>query len=167
MRYAACFFCLALSLLAGCVAEPVPYYQVRRTSPGGLGTEEIVKMAKAGTSDAVIIEKIKATGVAAKPTAEQLAELKNEGVSDAVLNAMTNATVVEPKESVETVYQYPYSSPYYYGYGYPYYYGYGPYYGAYWYGGYPYHGYYHHSYPSHYYHSSYPGHGHSVGTYRH
>jgi hypothetical protein len=92
MRYASCFFSLGLALAAGCVADPVPYYQVRRTEPGGLSTDEIVKLAKAGTSDAIIIEKINSTGVAVKPTAEQLADLKKEGVSDAVLNAMTTAS---------------------------------------------------------------------------
>ena len=134
-------------------------------------------MAKAGTSDAVIIEKIKATGVAAKPTAEQLADLKKEGVSDAVLGAITGAQVVEPREQVETVYNYPYgySSPAYYGYGgygYPYYYGYGPSYwhGSYGYGyGYPYYGYggYHHYYPSHYQSSGYYRGSAGVHGYRH
>jgi hypothetical protein len=122
MRFAACFFGLALSLLAGCATEPVLYYQVRRVEPGGLSTDEIVKLAKAGTSDAIIIEKINSAGVATKPTAEQLADLKREGLSDSVLNAMTTARVVEPKESVETVYRYPEYSYYpYYSYGYPYY----------------------------------------------
>jgi len=167
MRYAACFFGLGLALLAGCYTEPVPYYTVRRSDPGGLSTEEIVKLAKAGTSDAIIIEKINSTGIAAKPTAEQLADLKKEGVSDAVLSAMTTARVAEPKESVETIYHYPYYSyPYYYGYGYPYYYG--PYYGAYWYGGYPYY-YGHYPYYSHYYpyHATYYRGAAGVHTYRH
>jgi hypothetical protein len=166
MRYAACFFCLGLALLAGCYTEPVPYYQVRRSDPGGLSTDEIVKLSKAGTSDAIIIEKINSTGIAVKPTAEQLAELKKEGVSDAVLTAMTTARIAEPKESIETVYRYPYSYPYYYGYGYPYYYG--PYYGAYWFGGYPYH-YGHYGYYPHYYypsHATYYRGGASVSTYR-
>ncbi|HVE43407.1 MAG TPA: hypothetical protein VNM14_26250 [Planctomycetota bacterium] len=166
MRYASCFFSLGLALAAGCVADPVPYYQVRRTEPGGLSTDEIVKLAKAGTSDAIIIEKINSTGVAVKPTAEQLADLKKEGVSDAVLNAMTTAKVIEPKESVETVYQYPYSYPY-YNYGYPYYYGYGPYWpSGYWYG-YPYYGYRYHYYPSYYHSTAYPARGYAVRTYRH
>ncbi len=168
MRYASCFFCLGLALAAGCATEPYPYYQVRRMEPGGLNADEIVKLAKAGTSDAIIIEKINSIGVASAPTAEQLAELKKEGVSDAVLNAMTAAKVVQPKESVETVYRYPYySSPYYGYYGYPYY---GPYYGSYWYGyGYPYYGYGYHSHYPHYYHHStaYPARGYSVRTYRH
>src|SRR5689334_796451 len=143
MRYAACFFCLALWLRAGCRAEALPDYHVRLPEPGGPSGEEGDLTAKAGTSDAIRIEKISATGMSARPAAEQPPEVKKEAVSDAVLNAMTSAPVVEPKESIETVYRYPYSYPYYYGYGYGYPY-YGPYYGyGAWYGS-PYYGYYHH-----------------------
>jgi hypothetical protein len=167
MKYAVCLLCVGMSLLAGCVAEPVPYYRVRRVVPGGLTTEEIVRMAKAGTSDAVIIEKIKTTGVAALPTADQLADLKKEGVSDAVLGAVTSAQVVEPSEQVETVYSYPYgySTPaYYYAYGYPYYHG----YGSYWYGTYGYrYPYYYGGYPSRYHTSGYYRGSAGVHAYRH
>jgi len=170
MKYAACFISLGLSLLAGCVTEPVPYYQIRRTQPGGLTFDEILKMSKTGSSDAIIIEKIKSAGVATKPSAEQLAYLKKEGLSDDVLKAITDAPIIVPKESVETVYQYPYAYPYsypyaYYGYyGYPYYYG--PYQGAYWYR-YPYYRYRAPYYPYHYRSTFYPVRGGgSVHTYR-
>src|SRR5262249_27680541 len=135
-------------LLAGCVVEPVAYYKVRRVEPGGLSTEEIVKLTKEGFSDEAIVEKIRSSGVAAKPTSDQLAALKKEGVSDAVLDAMTAAPVVLPHEKVEYYYSYPYYGyyPYYY-YGYPYYYGYGPYWNSgYWYG----RPYYYHTYYPHY-----------------
>ena len=154
-----------VALLAGCYTEP---YRVSRTvtTPGGLTSEEIVRMSKSGLSDAVIVEKIQSEGVSARPTAEQIESLKREGVSDAVVQAMIAARVEVPKET-----RYVYDSPYgYYPYSYPYYgyYGGGPYwyggyyypYGSYWYGGHPYY------WGGHYYHS-YPRGGYSVSHYRH
>ena len=163
MRTAAWVSGLSLLLLAGCVVGPVPRYRVREVRPAGLSIEEVARMSKAGLSDAVLLEKIKSDGVAARPSADQVVSLKNEGVSEAVVAAMLTAPVVEA-QTVETVYDYsyygypyyypysyyPYYYPYsYYGYGYPYYYGYG-------YGYYPYSHY--HGYPVH--------HAGSVHTYR-
>ena len=151
-RWIVGFFILAG---AGCVG-PMPRYRVREVQPGGLNQEEVVRMAKAGLSDAVIIEKLKTDGVASRLTSDQIVSLKNEGVSDAVVEAMVSAPVVPASKTVEYVY-YPSDYPYYYGYGYgyPYYSG---WYGAGWYGGYYPYGYYHgwhYPYSSRYYGPSY------------
>ncbi len=147
----------SLCLASGCVFDTGPYYRVR-TIPGGLSTDKIVRMAKSGVSDEVIIEKIKDVGIAAKPTSDQLASLKSEGVSDTVLGALLAARVVPQETTVE----YAYYPNYYYGYpyyGYPYgawgyYYPYGSYWG--WgYGYYPYYGRYYA-----------PAYTHSVAPYR-
>src|SRR6185503_17038206 len=108
-------------LAAGCVIDGGPYpYRVRTTRPGGLSSDEIVRMSKSGVSDEVILEKIKEEGVAGKPTSDQIASLKKEGLSDAVLGGMVAARVVPDETTVEYAY---YPSSYYYGYpyyGYPY-----------------------------------------------
>lgn len=153
---------LAALLMAGCATEP---YRVSRTvtTPGGLTNDEIVKMSKSGISDPVLVEKIRAEGVAVRPTADHIESLKNEGVSDEVVKAMINAPVRETRVEVTdypNLYYYPYPS-------YPYYpYSYYGYYGPYWYGHYYPYGY-GHPYWGHYYHHSYPRGAPSVGHYRH
>ena len=120
-------------------------------------------MSKAGLSDSVLLEKIRAEGVAARPTAEQAESLKKEGLSDAVVEGMENAPVVAP---TETRVEYVYDDPYYGYYPYPYYSG---FYGPTWYG-HPYYAYgsYWRGYPywggGYYY--SYPRGGTSVSHYR-
>jgi len=126
--------CLAVALtLGGCYVGPTPRYRVREVHPPGLTMEEVVKMTKSGLSDDIIAEKLKETGVAARPTADQLAGLKREGVSDQVLKAIVDAPVTGSEQKVvEYVYYprsyyYPYYYPYsyyypYYRWGYPYYY---------------------------------------------
>jgi hypothetical protein len=145
---------LVLPLLAlaaaGCIVESG--YRVVEVEASGLSSEDVVKMSKAGLSDAVLIDKIREDGVTAKPSAAQVESLKKEGVSDAVIAALLTAKVAEPERRVEYYPTYAYSYPYY-----PYYYGYSPYwYGSYWYGS-PYywggryghyHGRYYSSYPA-------------------
>lgn len=165
MKLLMTFAGLATLLLAGCAAEP---YRVSRTvtTPGGLTTEEIVRMSKSGISDSVLVEKIRSDGVAARPTADQIASLKQDGLSDEVVKAMINAPVRETSVQVTD-----YPNLYYYPYAYPYpypYYGYYGYYGPYWYGHghYPYYGHPYWGHYGHYYHS-YPRGAPSVSHYRH
>lgn len=99
-------------------------------------------MSKAGISDAIIIEKIKADGITVRPTAEQIVSLKKEGLSDLLIQSMVSARVPESTETVlETyhayphdTYDYPYDDPWWYRdtYWYPW-----PYYGW-WFWCYPY-----------------------------
>lgn len=162
MRCAACLPVLCFALWTGCVVEPLPRYRVRDVRPGGLKSEEILRMSQAGVSDAIIIERINADGIVAQPTSEELVALKKEGLSDQVLWAMLAARIEAAEKVVEYVY-YPYSYSYPYAYGYPYYYGswgYYPY-GYAW----PYAGW-HHGYYSHYG-GPYPASSYSVGHYRH
>src|SRR5262245_34785737 len=133
--------CGAVCLMAGCVVGPSVQYRVVETRPG-LSMEEIVRMSKAGLSDAVLIEKIKAEGVAARPSSDQLASLKQEGLSDQVLAVIVTAPVQPGKTEVYPV-SYYYGPAWYgsYWYGWPYYWGgYYPYYGWY-YPRYSYYGY--------------------------
>lgn len=155
------FIVLIGFVFVGCVVGPVTRYRVIQT-PAGVTSDEILRMTKAGLSDAVIIEKINAAGVTAQPTAEQIESLKKQGVSEPVLAALASARVATPEERVvEYAYDYPSYSYYPYSYGYPYYpYGYYGWYGypyswSWHYGHYPYYGYY-----------SYPRYGYSVHRYR-
>ena len=117
---------LMLCLLSGCVIGPVPRYRVREAAAPPLSSEEIVRMVKAGLSDVMIIEKINANGLEARPTAEQIAALKKDGVSEGVLRAMLTAPLRERTEErlIYTEDYYPYSyGPWWYGtywYGWPY-----------------------------------------------
>src|SRR5688572_20750466 len=158
MKYVLLVLGFLACALPGCVVEPYPVYRVREI-PGGLTSEAIVRMSKAGTSDAVLLQKIADEGMAARPTAEEVETLKKEGLSDAVVAAMVSTRVVPPERHVEYVYDY---YPRYYSYPYPYYYS--PYgYGYYPYGHYPYYGGY---YYGGYYGRYYRAHPHSVGVYR-
>ena len=129
---------LMVCLLPGCVIGPVPRYRVREAAAPPLNCEEIVRMVKAGLSEAIIIEKLNVDGLEARPTAEQIAALKKDGVSEGVLRAMLTAPLRERTEErlIYTEDYYPYSyGPWWYG---PYCYGW-PYWG--WrFGTYPYHG---------------------------
>jgi hypothetical protein len=148
------FLALTACLLAGCVYGPVPRYRAR-PSATPLSSEDIVRMVKAGVSDAVVIEQIKAVGLDARPMSEQIISLKKEGLSDAVIEAMVAARLPAPQR-VEPVYDYPEN------YYYPYYYG--PWwYGPYWYG-WPYWGWHFNYYPG--YHRFHPGYGPSLHRYR-
>ena len=105
---------LTVCLLSGCVIGPVPRYRVREAATPPLNSEEIVRMVKAGLSEATIIEKINADGLEARPTAEQIAALKKDGVSEGVLRAMLTAPLRERTEEriVYTEDYYPYYYPY-------------------------------------------------------
>ena len=119
-------------------------------------------MFKAGVSDTIIIEKIKADGIAVRPTAEQLVSFKKEGLSDSLIQSMVIARVPESTETVmekthhaypHDTYFYPYDDPWWYpgDYWYPW-----PHYGWWWFWGYPY------RYPS----WSYSGRGSTIRRYR-
>lgn len=124
---------LALLVLSGCVYGTGAYYtteEVAGPPRQSVTVEDLRSLYKAGISDDVIVARIEAEGVAAKPTADQIAQLKQEGLSDRVIQAWVSAKVPAP-----TTRRVVYRSPYYYGGYYPYHY---PYYGGWW--GYPYWG---------------------------
>jgi hypothetical protein len=107
-------------LAAGCVVAPAAHRTVRPASIPPLTSEDITRMSKAGVSDSIIVEKLKADGIAARPTADQIVSLMKEGVSDRVLEAMLAARVLGPAElsareayveAPEHGYSYPYYSP--------------------------------------------------------
>ena len=53
--------------------------------------DQVVQMTRSGLSEEVIINQIRSTGIAARPSHEQLIYLKNSGVSDRVISAMQGA----------------------------------------------------------------------------
>ncbi len=53
--------------------------------------DQVIQMTRSGLSDEVIVNQIRATGIVAPPTHEQLIHLKNSGVSDRVIAAMQGA----------------------------------------------------------------------------
>jgi hypothetical protein len=63
------------------------------SSGGALRNEDVIKMAKAGLDDAIIIAKIKASACQFDTTPDTLIQLKQSGVTTAVLKAMTDASV--------------------------------------------------------------------------
>ena len=139
---------LATLLWTGCYVGPAPRYRVGEGTSSGrppLTMEEVLRMAKGGISDAIIIESMNARGIAARPSSEELASLRKEGLSESVLAAMVTARVPAPEESMtERVYEDP---------DYTYYYGpwwYGPYWYAWPYWGWRYHYYPHPWYRYHY-----------------
>ena len=130
-----------LVLLSGCVYGTGAYYTTTETAGPprqSVTVEDLRSLSKAGVGDDVIVARIEAEGVAAKPTADQIAQLKGEGLSDRVIQAWVSAKVTPATTTRRVVYR----TPYYYGGYYPY-----PYYGGYWGWGYPYWGY---SYYRHY-----------------
>lgn len=161
MKYIPLLLGLAASLLpAGCLFEPVSY-RTREVVPGGLTTEEILKLSKAGISESVLLEKLKSEGVAARPEAGQIDALRKEGVSQQVLDAMLTVSVRPPEERITN-----YVDAYPYGY-YPY--GYYPHgYWSGWYGGYGYYPYQYGYYPHYRVSGYYPrsGYTYSVSRYR-
>lgn len=163
MKYLPLLLGLTASLVpAGCIYETGPY-AVREVVPGGLTPDEVLRMSKAGLSESVLLEKIKAEGVATRPDAAQIESLRNEGVSQPVLDALLTASVRPPQERVTN---YASADPYPYSYT-PYGYwsaGYSPY----WYGGYGYYPYYRHYgyYPYRHGGWYYPRYSHSVSRYR-
>ncbi len=53
-----------------------------------LGMSDVIALSKAGLSDPVIIDKIRATGSVYRLSVEEIELLRNEGVSSAVVNYM-------------------------------------------------------------------------------
>lgn len=108
---------LAACLLAGCLVGPVPRYRIRSSPPAEppLTSEEILRMSKAGISDGIILEKIKADGIAVRPTAEQIVSLKKDGLSDLVIQSMVTARVPDSTATVleETHQAYPHDTYFY------------------------------------------------------
>jgi len=87
----------AISLLtSACVVERARGYPEVRTPPPAaspLAPDAVVRLVKAGVSEDIILEKIKADGVVSRPTSDQIVSLKKDGVSDRVIEAMISARV--------------------------------------------------------------------------
>jgi len=111
--------------LTGCVvsppgtmvhqAPPVPPSMQPAQSGPALGVEDVKALAKAGVSDALIINQINSSHTVYRLTATDIIGLKSAGVSDTVVNAMmatpttvssqptattASAVVVEPQPTV-------------------------------------------------------------------
>ena len=78
---------LALGLYA---AGQAPARPRPAKSAGGLTAEEVIKLAKAGLSEDIIIQQIKKNGQPFDLSTEQLIALKAENVSDRIVQAMLN-----------------------------------------------------------------------------
>lgn len=108
------FFLTAVAFAAaGCVYyEPVQESAVRPFSKSSsappVSKAEVVKLAKAGISDEVIIARIKAGGVGSHLSADDLLDLKGSGLSDRVIEAMLSASVVPTDQERQTpvIYRY-------------------------------------------------------------
>lgn len=93
---------LAALLAGGCAYERVwGYPEVRPERPGvaaPLTHDAVLRLVQAGVSDDIILEKIRADGLVARPTAEQIVLLRNRCVSDRVIEAMVAARVPAAEE---------------------------------------------------------------------
>ena len=91
-----------LSLMtSACVVERARGYPAPRPPeplPAPITQDAVLRLVKAGVSDDIILEKIKADGVASHPTSDQIVSLKKEGVSDRVIEALISARVPAPYE---------------------------------------------------------------------
>lgn len=99
--------------LAGCVLPPRPIYQAPVPGPptrSAMTTEDVLKLTRAGISEAVVLEKLKSDGIAAAPSADDLIALKKEGAGDRVIEAVLAALLVPPVTADPPTMVYPYSS---------------------------------------------------------
>lgn len=99
--------------LAGCVLPPRPIYRTQVASPPlrpALTTEDVLKLVRAGISEAVILQKLKSDGIAVAPSSDDLVALKKEGAGDRVIEAMLAARIGPPVAAEPLVVVYPYSS---------------------------------------------------------
>lgn len=99
--------------LAECVLTSRPIYRVQvPASPPRppILADDVIKLMRAGISEAVIIEKLKSDGIAAAPSSDDLVALKKEEAGDQVIEAMLAARVGPPVVAEPPVVVYPYSS---------------------------------------------------------
>lgn len=90
---------LALALLAGCFPWEERHYApaVNPVTP-----EDVSGMTRAGYSDAMILDMVRANGVLRKATADDVVAMKEAGTSDAVVSAVLAAPVTVARPAVET-----------------------------------------------------------------
>jgi hypothetical protein len=113
---------IAIWLLGGCVypyARSVPIYESApppRPLTQPVTVEDVLKLSAAGVSEDIILAKLQAEGVAAKPSAEQIVTLKTAGVSDRVIAEMlaARAPVTREPERPVVYYRYEYYPGWYY-----------------------------------------------------
>lgn len=109
--------------LAGCLLPPQPIYRTPVPGPPprpAMATEDLLKLTRAGISEQVMIEKLKAVRLVAAPSSDDLIALKKEGADDRVIEAMLSARV-GPPVAIHPYYRswdWTYDGPW--GWGYPY-----------------------------------------------
>jgi hypothetical protein len=82
---------------------------------------DVLKLVRAGVGDDVIVARIRAEGVEARPSTDEILEMKKEGVSDKIVQALLEGEVASRVETPRMIYSSnPWDVPYYYPY-YPYY----------------------------------------------
>jgi len=95
----------------------------REVRAGAVTMDDVLMMTQGGVDDELIINHIRANGVARVPDAQDLVTLKNQGVSSAVIRAMqepprrprTETVVIEkPAPQPVIVEEYHYGPPWYY-----------------------------------------------------
>jgi hypothetical protein len=117
---------LVLLVGTGCYG-PRAYYVEPQVMPARrpVSREDVRTLVRAGVGDEIIATKIRAEGVTARPTADEVVALKKDGASDKVVEAMLAAPVTSaaPARVVYPPPPYPYGgwgpwSPYPWGPGY-------------------------------------------------
>jgi hypothetical protein len=81
----------------------------QRISPGACTMQDVIMMSQAGVDEQLIVNHIRASGVAQRPNAQDLVRLNEYGVSPRVVEAMQEPPRIQPAEPV--VYQQPYNPP--------------------------------------------------------
>jgi hypothetical protein len=81
----------------------------QRISPGACTMEDVIMMSQAGVDDQLIVNHIRASGVARVPHAQDLVRLNEYGVSARVVEAMQETPQIQPVQPA--VYQQPYNPP--------------------------------------------------------
>lgn len=112
------FFIVLLSLTIGTTGCGSMYYsQYEREAAlpdsSAMSIDEVVRLAKEGLSDDVIVSQIKATYSYFELTTDDIIELKKAGVSEKVIDAMIKTTKVVANRKAIRYYSYPsYLYPY-------------------------------------------------------
>ncbi len=87
-----------VSLVAGGCVVGYPEYRSAEPVATPVTLDAVVRLGKAGVSDEIIIEKVRADGITSRPTSDQVISLKSGGLSDRVIDAVISARVPTPEE---------------------------------------------------------------------
>lgn len=91
-----CLVCISLFACGSLSAGQTPHHIKTAAPATGLTVEDVIKLAKAGLSEDIIIQQIKKRGRAFDLSTDQLIALKTASVSDRILEVMLDPSKADP-----------------------------------------------------------------------